>query len=418
MLETCSGPALPVLRGMGPDFGRMIGNSFGGSEELGLDPAYEFVVACARYCLDPVRFAAPVYPVGVEPQELLKQAFRQGVVALMYKASKAQPGLLPAPLLNDLRGYYFSMLLMGEKYVKLVKRILKDLHSAGIPVIVFKAWAAFPTVYEGAYGVRPFSDIDLLIAPEHARRADALILAAGFETLPEFWPEHRFRHHLTGATYSKEVSKRETYAIDLHWAIFTRRYHDDRIRLADLFSRANPFDVVGEPVLQMSVEDMILHACGHRSLHHHDHSDLSRYYELAWWIHHAAHPVDWQSVLARCESWKLTIALQGFAPTVEALFPGTFAAEFLQALQSQVPSRSDRKMHDWLVRYAHTPLSMVIPARWTPAAVLDALGLLLETIFPGPRYLEQRYGPTRFLPINYWRRWTDLTRRMPNSPDA
>lgn len=383
-----------------------------------MNPAFDFILASARYCLDPVQYAAPVYPVGVEPQEIVKEAVWQRAVGLLYKTAKARPGLLPAPLMNDLRAHYFSQLLLCEPFTRQVQQMLKALRAAGIPVIVFKAWAAFPTVYEGAYGARVFADIDFLIAPEHLRRADAVIVGGGFEPLLEFWPGYRFRHHITGATYVKNISRRENYTIDLHWAIFTRRFYDDRIRVADLFSRAAPLTVAGETTLQLSVEDVILHACGHRSLHHHNVSDLSRYYELVWWIRHTARPVDWPAVLARAGEWKLTTAMQGFVPTVEELFPGTFPAEFLQALRAAVVDPADIKQYDWFVKYAHTPFSIMVPPRWTFSKALDALGLLLEVVFPGPRYLEHRYGATRFLPGNYWKRWMDLTRRMPNEPPA
>jgi hypothetical protein len=382
-----------------------------------LEPAYDFILACARYCLDPAQSAAPVFPVGLEPGVVLKLATRQRAVALLYQVGKALPGLLPEAMLSPLRRMYSSGLLMGQLYARQVQPVLAGLHAAGVPVIVFKAWAAFPTVYAGGYGARPSADIDLLISPEQLKKADAQLLALGFQPQMEFWPGYRFRHHITGITYAKAISKHENYFIDLHWGIFTRPYHDDRIRVADFFSRAAPLQVAGEPALQLGIEDVILHACGHLSLHHQYETNLSRLYELAWWIHHSPIPVDWQAVLARTADWKLTIAMQRFAPQVQQAFPNTFPAEFMQALQSRVPDRAELKAHDWLVKYFHTPLSLVLPARWTPLSLWNAVGLLLEAVFPGPRYLEERYGPTRFFPLNYGRRWADLTRRMPGSVD-
>jgi len=383
-----------------------------------LDPAYDFLLACARYCLAPQQFGAPVFPAGVAPQDLLNLAFRHRALAVLYKAGKSVPGLLPELFLSLLRGYYASDLMMSEKVVRQVKNLLVNLRSAGVKVLVFKAWAAFPTVYEGEYGARAYTDIDLLIAPEQLKKVDARLLALGYQPVLEFWPGYRFRHHITGITYSKTIAKKETHIVDLHWGIFTRPYHDDRIRVADVFARATPLAVAGEPVLQFSIEDAILHTCGHLSLHHQYEADLSRYYELAWWVHHAGQAVDWQAVLARSTTWKLTVALQRFALESEKLFPHTFPAQFLQALRAVVPEPAEVKTHDWLVRYFHTPLSAVVPARWTVTSLWDALGLLLEATFPSPHYLEQRYGATRFLPMNYWRRWADLTRRLPGSaPD-
>jgi hypothetical protein len=379
-----------------------------------LDIYSDFLLSCARFRLDPQQFPVPVYPVAISEQKLVAQVKKNRVDGLLYKIEKTQTGIWPVSFQNQLKASYYLNFVYSERYINQARIVFSALREAGIAVIALKTWAFFPTVYAGDYSARSFVDVDLLVQPQDVRTAEAVLLAKEFRLANELWPGGRFRYKNAEFSYFKPLADFQKCNIDLHWGLFSRPYYDDRIQLADLFSRALPLEVAGAPALRLGIEDEILFTCGHLSLHHQYSSDLNRYYELAWLIRHADPVVNWIMVLERAKEWRLICPLKRIVLEMENRFPGTLSTEVVQALQRLHPGRNEEKTHAWFVKYSLTQLSIIIPARWTLGGIFNALGLLAETAFPSPRYLEGKYGPTKFLPSNYFRRLMDITGRLPD----
>lgn len=379
-----------------------------------MDIHFDFLLSCTRFSLDPQQFPAPVYPAEMREQALAAHVQKNRVDGLLYKIGKARPGIWPESFQNQLKAQHYLNFLYSERYINHTRAALTVLHKAGIPILVLKTWAFFPTVYGGDYTMRSFADVDLLVPPADLKRVEAILVVQGFQLADEFWPGTRFRYKNAEFSYYKRDGNFQNYTIDLHWGLFSRPYYDDRIQVEGLFSRALPLEVVGVPALRLGIEDEILFACGHLSLHHQYADDLNRYYELAWLIRHADPAVNWAMVLERAKEWMLTCPLKRIMLEMETRFPHTLPIEVVQEFQHLQLGKNEEKTHAWFVKYSPTQISAIIPARWTLGSIFNVLGLLAETAFPSPRYLEGKYGPTKFLPANYFRRLLDITGRLPD----
>jgi len=104
---------------------------------------------------------------------------------------------LPLPI-----GRYLAMLALDREYrMRLLEKRLEEsliaLNGAGIDVLLLKGSALACTAYR-SFGARPMRDIDLLVRPEQADTARALMLEGGWELDPDVPGDRSYgtHHHL------------------------------------------------------------------------------------------------------------------------------------------------------------------------------------------------------------------------------
>ena len=97
-------------------------------------------------------------------------------------------------------GRYLAMLALDREYrmrllEKRLEQSLVSLNAAGIDVLLLKGSALACTAY-GSFSARPMRDIDLLVRPEDADNARALMLDQGWEMDPDVPGDRSYgRHH-------------------------------------------------------------------------------------------------------------------------------------------------------------------------------------------------------------------------------
>ncbi|GAB4524424.1 MAG: hypothetical protein Fur0018_07970 [Anaerolineales bacterium] len=88
---------------------------------------------------------------------------------------------IPAGLLDSLAPAYYETLARNTLLLQELGRILEAFEQAGIEVIVLKGAALAQTLYEDI-GLRPMSDIDLLVRPEDVWRVWKIICSLGYQS--------------------------------------------------------------------------------------------------------------------------------------------------------------------------------------------------------------------------------------------
>jgi len=119
------------------------------------------------------------------PEEtLLRRLENDKLDAALLERLGDLPALLPAATLERLRQRRQSYLALNIVKRAEAEEELAALAGAGIQAVVLKgldlAWRVYPDP-----GLRPYTDVDLLIAPECLDRAEAVMLAAGYHPTPE-----------------------------------------------------------------------------------------------------------------------------------------------------------------------------------------------------------------------------------------
>jgi hypothetical protein len=151
-----------------------------------------------------------------------------------------------------LRSIYRDSWRVNQLVLHAGSQTLQLFADAGIPTIVLKG-PALIELYYGDIGVRPMSDIDVLVPPEHSDAACRLLLRSG-------WTEKtgvplttlRVTHH--AGTFVGEGGRE----LDLHWSAMQKQASDDAF-----WALARPIDVHGVPTLALSPTDQLLHVVVH-----------------------------------------------------------------------------------------------------------------------------------------------------------
>jgi hypothetical protein len=280
--------------------------------------------------------------------------------------------------------------------------------STGIPTIVLKGWALIPTVYQGDYGQRTFADIDLLVPPEDVERASQILRELGYCTLPEPWPGfvRRYGNNQSFQRPSDPGPFGQVFAIGLHWGLLDTPYYFKRVSVEALFERAHPLHVAGIHVSALSPEDHLVYSCGHQALHHGYSKALFRNYENASIVLKAGQALKWNAVIANASAWRLVLPVSHIFDRLETLWPGLIPTQVLQEISRLHPTLSERMVHRCVVDQKDNHTVRAALAWLTMPGLGRRWRFLLETSFPSPTYMHQRYGPApRYLwPLLYLRR--------------
>lgn len=271
-------------------------------------------------------------------------------------------------------------------------RALRSLRDAGVPVIVLKGAALAETIYPNI-GHRPMGDADLLVRPQCMERARQTLEAAGYRFLPE--PEERFKPFDTRFTGEMAFRRNEGALIELHWELTTSEWLR-RLIILDieaLWRDAQPLELGGVRVLQLSPHDTLLHLCLHLATHNYAHP--IGYRDIVQLLNYHQ-PFLWSTFLARVRRFRLRTACYFALEAVASVLDAPVPQDVLDALRPAA-------WQCWLVRRIadpHRGLTGQLPytrprSRLLHLAVADrpadVLGVILWLLFPGRRWLAERY---------------------------
>ncbi|MBN1315680.1 MAG: nucleotidyltransferase family protein [Anaerolineales bacterium] len=366
-----------------------------------------FIVSCLACLLDPERFPLEM-PTRMNWNQVYQQLVEHKLTGLFYRLGLEQPALWPEPLQCKLRRDYHSGLLWGEQCSRETRQVLKSLNQAEVPTMILKGWALIPTVYEGDFGRRTFADIDLLVPRWYAERAEKVLFDLGYNSLHEVWPGFSRRYE-NGRSFQlpREAGPfGAVFAIGLHWQLLDLPYFFTKIPEEALFERAASIPVVGFETKVMSPEDHLVYACGHLAFHHCYSSALFRIYEMAAMIRQAGSVMDWGAVVDRSAAWGLSIPVKNTLVRINSLWPDIIPATVLTRLLALEFARMESWLHHWSVEEKDNHAIRTALAWLTLPGIGKKIGFILETAFPHPTYMQQRYcpdHPNRW-PLTYFQR--------------
>lgn len=371
-------------------------------------PAERYLCACLAHCLNPAQ-PLPAFPGDLNEQVLFELACRHRLTGLLYTLGQAQPRLWPASFQAALGSARYRILLHGDWCAGQVKLVLTDLVEAGIAVIVLKGWARISTTYHGDISQRIYDDVDLLVMPNEAGQAEAVLQNLGYQpTLLEPWPGYRWRYQSTW-TYRQSITTHSAarfFTVGLHWGLLNSPFYDRHVSVSALFDRARLGPVVGVQVRRLAAEDALVYACGHLAVHHQYGGELFRYYEMAASILQPGPALDWDVVLERAVDWRLTIPTRRVLSYLNNLWPGLLPSWIPEQLETLPTTPSERLVHSLLLSNERNNLVRAA-VQWAALPGFGRRALhLLETAFPSPAYMQQRYGPPPggLWPVLYLRR--------------
>jgi hypothetical protein len=227
-----------------------------------LTPELRALLACGKAALQDATQPTDRIdlPAGIDWPQFIDQAWRHDLVPLAHRFL-SQRGDAPEDVQAQLRSEAISSLARNLRQVFGLKKAAAAFDRSGIPWLCIKGPVIASTLYLDP-GLRPFSDIDVVIRLSDFERAYAALIADGFqpdyEMAPE-WQRLRFQEQSQAALYGEGN-------IDLHWELLPSRYSFAQA-MSGVWERAERVRVLDVLAETPSPNDTLVFLCLHAAKH-------------------------------------------------------------------------------------------------------------------------------------------------------
>ena len=184
-------------------------------------------------------------------------------------------------------------------YPQQLELVLAELHAAGVQTLVLKGHALGQMIYQQPV-LRPYSDFDILVAPEALEPAAAVLTGLGY--LPEDGPEfpsdyHLHHHHLAPYLHP------EWLPVELHWRLVSPS-GAQRVNTEAVWASAQPMQVGDADTLSLLPEHLLIYLALHAVSNHLFDIGLRALVDVNEVI--AACSLDWEQAVATSREWGCT----------------------------------------------------------------------------------------------------------------
>ena len=301
----------------------------------------------------------------------------RGVAGLILENKAACDALRPE-IVNELQRWSTRAAFENIHALRQVAPRIATLERAGIRVMLLKGAALLATVYDRPE-LRPMSDVDLLVHPADARRAVDLLVEAGCRrgaalVRDDFFPRFHYEVELF-------IPDPHPVRIDLHARPF-RPMRLSRIIPDDaMWEDARSVQAMGAMAYVPRPELFLIHLAAHAAFH--GCNRLTWLYDMARFVRCHGSNLDWELLLARCERWRLGLAVGAAFRAAESLLGSFVPEQVLVALGRQRCHWRDRMILRQAPRDAQSPLRHVLcNVLSTPGSAFNA-AYLWNMLAPG-----------------------------------
>jgi hypothetical protein len=294
----------------------------------------------------------------------------QGLGPLCYRYAADME--FPAETKRALQGLYLRHRRANQVRVHVLREVLVAYEAVGIEVLALKGAALAHLVYPEP-GLRPMRDLDLLVKPAEARRAQELLLGLGFQAplpgeaaLPD--------KHLSAALLQTDDL---LVSIEIHHNLFNAAFPAS-MTLADLTGPPLPFALDGVTAYTLGYEDMLWHLCQHLTYH----TSVWELFRLVWvadivaFAGRFAAEIDWERVAVR------------YPLILNTLSSLHFMVPLPEQLRAQAPLRLGRSPQGLGQDFAGWPRASLAELRRQKGY----RHIVRDTFYPSEWWLRLRYG--------------------------
>jgi hypothetical protein len=278
----------------------------------------------------------------VDWDALVAVAESHGVGPLLYAEVRRQGLNPPEHVAASLRRSYLASAGKSTLIFHSLAAALSALHTGGVPVAPLKGAFLAEAVY-GDIGVRPMSDVDIMVKSAHVARAIGILRGLGYRPEVSFdaLAEQTINHGVP-------LTNPEGLRLDLHWSIVSPRCRAafTSEELDALWSRAGETTLCGVLVLALSPTDLLLHLCVHASVFHRfDDIRLRHFVDIAQVCRRYGDGIAWDELAARANRWRVAHGVQIALAMSQEWAGAVVPASVLAALGTDA---ADEDTIDWV----------------------------------------------------------------------
>jgi hypothetical protein len=374
------------------------------------------LVHCARLDVDAERAAetAALMRQPLQWDAVLLHAWLHSVATLVRRHLKHAgidthvPPVAKQRLLQLAHATEFRNRLFRQEHMRLADALAR----AGIPIIVPKGLSLVELVY-GGLALRPLIDLIYLVPADAVQAAAHALRVLGYAQQPLRPIDGAYRWCCPQLLF--ETVRPMRVQVLLQWDLVNwPRLH--RFLPEQLWRRAQPATLAGQPTLLLSPPDQVLYLCLQADNHGYfnraaldsvapadllfatwSNNRLIRFTDIYEVARHCAPAIDWPALVERAQACGIAEAVAtSLRLTTELLGPIAPGAA-VAALGPPAPRRMRRTVFEALVAPRSTMLNRLVASVWERLSGYGQIRAarlmgLLEVMFPDGRTPRQRYG--------------------------
>ena len=272
------------------------------------------------------------------------------------------------------------------RMMRVLERVAKRFNEAGVPIMALKGAALNLTLYERA-DERPMTDLDLMIQPQHAEQACALLeeigcLRCDTPIREDFFP----RYHYETAYSSGQIFP---VRIDLHVRPFRPLRYARLVPANAFWERALTMRIGRARVLIPSLEEMLIHLAVHSAVH--GNSRKMWLCDIKRWVDAVGQEIDWEQFLESVRSWRLALPTRQAIARVEDEFGGVCPPKIRQTLFELPVHWCDRLALAQAPRDVGSPAAHLAVTLLCTPGLRFTIGYLLAVAVPDRGHMGEWY---------------------------
>lgn len=294
-------------------------------DQLNLLPEEKLLIYCSRLTInDDIKSKIEEILNGtLNWNYIMKCSGEKGTSPLFYwnlkKVSDAKN--VPIEVMKSLENTYYNNLARNMLLFNELGKILKVFKKAGIETVVLKGAFLAEEIYKNI-GLRPMSDIDLLIKEVNLQKAKKELAKLKYFEIPVIFPtKFHEKYHMGWHEEQQFVNQDSKITIEIHWDIqpFNSPY---KVDINKFWSNTRTVKIAGADVLTFAPEDVLQHLCLHMDKHINFNGapptkPLRDFCDIAEVIRYCNETINWNSLLQSSKSFK----------TEEPIYQGLYIAK-------------------------------------------------------------------------------------------
>lgn len=259
------------------------------------------------------------------------------------------------PLLNRLKGIYRRSWYENQMLSQKAIRLLQMFSTAGIKTIVLKGVALINAYYRD-YGLRPMSDIDILVPTQQAAESVKIMTKSGWE------PAYRSPENIIPIIHSCDFKNPDdSQHLDLHWHLFIECCQPEADN--DFWDAAQEIKIRNISTQVLNPADQLLHTI----IHGMKWSIIPPFRWVAdayTIINSSENEIDWNRIILQAEKRRLVLPLRYGLEYLVNTFKASVPESILQRIKEAVVTKAEYAEYRCKIEDQKKKLLGNIPVLW------------------------------------------------------
>ena len=277
---------------------------------------------------------------------------------------------------------YFHTWSQNQFTFHRVAALIREFNRAGVDTMLLKGAALVILFYKDA-GLRPMTDVDLLVRRHQAKRSIQLLTSLGWKSKYSS-PEAFIPFEQAG-----EFTHANNQNLDLHWRLMWEGRQD--INGDEFWIESVTTEINGVPARALNPADQLLHVCVHGAKWN-DTPSLRWVADAMMIIRSPELKIDWVRLVHQAQERRLTLPMRETLAYLDHLFKASIPSEVLNCLQNTTTSRAERWFYQIRLGPNDALKTLPVIAHWIDSLRKDCEGHLPQRLLKFAQYLRSLWS--------------------------